>query len=160
MICRHIIKCVPHDFHCFFLNTTFFFIALSIRSLVFLIWACSFKSWCTCLEVFKGFIKTHAAVRVSRCAHAACEYTPGWLLKSRMRWCDCRRSGFDDDRFPLTGRAAGICLDGFIPTMLSSCDWPTQTSLWKQEEQRDAGKRSSSVNDRQTSVLKTAAYFT
>ena len=59
--------------------------------------------------------------------------TPGWLLKSRMRWWDCRRSGFDDERFPLTGRAGGICLDCFIPTMLSSCDWPTQTSLWKQK---------------------------
>lgn len=58
---------------------------------------------------------------------------PGWLLKSRMRWWDCRRSGLDDDRFPLTGRGCGICLDCFIPTMLSSCDWPTQTSLWKQE---------------------------
>lgn len=60
---------------------------------------------------------------------------PGWLLKSRMRWWDCRRSGFDDDRFPLTGRGGGICLDCFIPTMLSSCDWPTQTSLWKQERE-------------------------
>lgn len=70
---------------------------------------------------------------------AAASYAPGWLLKSRMRWWDCRRSGFDDDRFPLTGRGGGICLDCFIPTMLSSCDWPTQTSLWKQEGEQGRG---------------------
>lgn len=54
---------------------------------------------------------------------------PGWLLKSSMRWWDCSRSGLLDDKFPLTGRAGGICLDCFRPTMLSSWDWPTPTSL-------------------------------
>lgn len=75
-----------------------------------------------------------------RSAHAAVWHTPGWLLKSRMRWWDCSRSGFDDDRFPLTGSGGGICLDCFIPTMLSSCDWPTQTSLWKQEGEQGRGE--------------------
>lgn len=86
--------------------------------------------------------------------HVVVKYTPGWLLKSRMRWCDCRRSGFDDERFPLTGRAGGICLDCFIPTMLSSCDWPTQTSLWKREGSRgESVIDSSSVNNRQRAIF-------
>lgn len=75
---------------------------------------------------------------------------PGWLLKSRMRWWDCSRSGFEDERFPLTGRGGGICLDCFIPTILSSCDWPTQTSLWKQRGRSEA---LSSVSYRQGATL-------
>lgn len=38
--------------------------------------------------------------------------------------------------------------------MLSSCDWPTQTSLWKREgEQRGVVIDSSSVNNRQRAIF-------
>ncbi len=51
-----------------------------------------------------------------------------------MRWCDCSRSGLLDERFPLTGRAGGICFDCFSPTILSSWDCPTPTSLWTNQK--------------------------
>lgn len=54
---------------------------------------------------------------------------PGVVLKSKMRWWDCSRSGLLDDRVPLTGKAGGMCFDCLSPTMLSSWDWPMPMSL-------------------------------
>jgi hypothetical protein len=62
--------------------------------------------------------------------------SPGVVLKSRMRWCDCSRSGLLDDRVPLTGRAAGMCFVCLSPTMLSSWDWPIPISLGKEESEK------------------------
>lgn len=54
---------------------------------------------------------------------------PGVVLKSKMRWWDCSRSGLLDDRVPLTGKAGGMCFVCLSPTMLSSWDWPIPMSL-------------------------------
>lgn len=56
-------------------------------------------------------------------------FLPGVVLKSKMRWWDCSRSGLLDDRVPLTGRAGGMCFVCLSPTMLSSWDWPIPMSL-------------------------------
>ena len=55
--------------------------------------------------------------------------SPGVALKSKMRWCDCSKSGLLDDKVPLTGSAVGMCLVCLNPTMLSSWDWPIPISL-------------------------------
>lgn len=46
--------------------------------------------------------------------------SPGVVLKSKMRWCDCSKSGLLDDKVPLTGSAVGMCFVCLNPTMLSS----------------------------------------
>lgn len=88
------------------------------------------------IDGFKGAEDSQVVLIIYSCIlevqrRGVCLSSPGWLLKSRMRWWDCSRSGLLDDRLLLTGSEAGICLDCFRPTMLSSCDWPTPTSLRK-----------------------------
>ena len=71
--------------------------------------------------------------------------SPGVALKSKMRWCDCSKSGLLDDKGPLTGSAVGMCLVCLNPTMLSSWDWPIPISLNQEKRYK--------INDQQVKQL-------
>lgn len=63
-------------------------------------------------------IRRKEIVAIKQKQHGQC--SPGVVLKSKMRWCDCSKSGLLDDKVPLTGNAVGICFVCLNPTMLSS----------------------------------------
>lgn len=66
--------------------------------------------------------------------------SPAVLEKSSTLVAGCSRSGLLDDMLlPGMGMMATLCLHCFVPTMLSSCDWPTPPSLWHRET--ESGRR-------------------